>query len=73
MIEYAHELFGLATLWRIHGSAVSRAIIPALFSTCLLPIGIYAFGNNIEDNDILRVTEHPYVFQVRTHCAYKRI
>lgn len=64
MIEYAHELFGIASLFRIHGSAISRSIIPALFSTSLLIIAVYGFGLPIQDNDIIRVTEHPYAFQV---------
>lgn len=84
MIEYADEVFGLGSLARVHGSAVSRGVIPALLSTSLLVIAVQVFGIPIEENGDRRVTEHPYVFQVlisaitflityRANFAYQRV
>lgn len=84
MIEYADEVFGLGSLTRVHGSAVARAVIPALVSTLLLVVAVQVFGIPIEENGERRVTEHPYVFQVliaaitflityRANFAYQRV
>jgi hypothetical protein len=84
MIEYRRELFGLYSLGRIHGSAVSKAQVPAIFSTLVLIVVVYGFDLDINDNDSNRVINHPYCIQVlvvfmtflitfRANFAYQRV
>jgi len=61
MIIYSSDLFGLKQLTIWHGSAVFRAIVPAMFSTGML----FAYGrlwpeNDDDAADVL----HPYVMTV---------
>jgi hypothetical protein len=84
MIEYRRELFGLRSLWRFHGSAVAKAQVPAIFSTIILIIAIYGFNVDIQENDTIRIIQHPYVIQAlvvfvtfmitfRANFAYARV
>lgn len=84
MIEYRRELFGLRSLWHFHGSAVAKAQVPAIFSTIILIIAIYGFNVDIQENDTIRIIQHPYVIQAlvvfvtfmitfRANFAYARV
>jgi hypothetical protein len=60
MITYQLHIFGFRLLTRAHGSAAYRAIIPSLFSTSILLIGVYGFGNPIDENDVDPIINDPY-------------
>jgi hypothetical protein len=60
MIIYSSDLFGLKQLTIWHGSAVFRAIVPAMFSTGML----FAYGRLWTENDDAADVLHPYVMTV---------
>lgn len=60
MITYEDSLFGFRLIFRVHGSAVWKASLPALFSTLMLLLYIKISGGTIEDNHLNRVTENVY-------------
>lgn len=64
MIIYSKNYMGLRTITRVHGSAVYKAVIPALCSTMILLFTVFIRGFDIADNDIIRVTKDPYVITV---------
>ena len=55
MIKYSKGIFGLNLLLRVHGSAIYRAIIPAILASCTYSI-IHVFWNQ----DPKSVLLHPY-------------
>lgn len=57
MITYDNSLFGFSLIFRVHGSAVWKASLPALFSTLGLLLYVLLSGNPIDDNEKIRVTE----------------
>jgi hypothetical protein len=64
MITYQSHTFGIHLLTRAHGSAVYRAVIPSLFSTSILLIGVYVFENPIDENDVDPLINNPYAIDV---------
>jgi hypothetical protein len=60
MIQYESDLFGLHTLYVWHGSAVFRAFLPALFSTGLLLVYHYLWGDDL----VGAAMQSPYVITV---------
>ena len=61
MIRYLNGVYGASILFRFHGSALVKAVPPAIVSTALL----YSFGTfwpnaDITKNVINRPIEHPY-------------
>lgn len=57
MITYNRSAFGWRLIFRIHGSAVYRAILPAIVSLLLYLMFEYAYAQEIEyTRDLL----HPY-------------
>ena len=84
MIEYGYNVFGIAALGRVQGSALYRGILPALFSVLILLVFVYGFNHTIQENEKISFTQHVYVFQVlvvavtysitfRTNFAYGRV
>lgn len=84
MILYQHSSFGFKSLTRVQGSAVCKAILPALLSTVILIVAVYGFDLPIKDNGLTRVTRHPYAIQAviafftflitfRANFAYHRV
>jgi hypothetical protein len=63
MIIYSSDLFGLKQLQIWHGSAVFRAIFPAMFSTGMLFAYARLWAENDDDDDPDDVT-HPYALSV---------
>ena len=58
MITYSSDLFGLKQLQIWHGSAVFRAIFPAMFSTGMLPL-LDRLWTEKDDT-----VQHPYALTV---------
>ena len=57
MITYNRSAFGWRLIFRIHGSAVYRAILPAVISVLLYVLFEYAYAQETEySRDLL----HPY-------------
>ena len=59
MIIYQRQLFGLDLLFRFHGSAAARALVPAVVSTSLLLVAYYAFRLDLADSDSWKVNSNP--------------
>jgi len=57
MITYESDLFGVNLLARVHGSAVYKNVLPALFSTGILLIIEYTHSRPFRED---RIVEHPY-------------
>jgi predicted membrane chloride channel (bestrophin family) len=68
MITYESDFFGFKILLQVHGSAVYRAVVPALLSTLLLVVVASAWPNshwysNDNENDQGQ-TLHPYTITI---------
>ena len=87
MITYKTSNFGFNLILRVHGSAVWKAFLPALFSTGVLPLYLYLAGWEVEKNTIYndnKFMDHPYVIgafiaffsfllSFRLNYAYQRV
>lgn len=60
MITYQGGTFGFVILFRLHGSAVLKAVIPAVISTMVLVVMTQAANRPIQDNVEKRYIQHPY-------------
>jgi hypothetical protein len=81
MIEYGHELFGIASIFRVHGSSVSRGVVPAVFSTMILIVIVYGLHNEIKQPSTLLLDPYAisilisaitFVITFRANYAYGR-
>ena len=60
LVTYKNSLFGFHLIFRVHGSAVWKASLPAVFSTLILLAYVEIWGKDIEENYLTRVTENVY-------------
>jgi len=60
MIVYQRQLFGFDLLFRFHGSALARALVPAITSTVLMLIFYYAFDLDLSESNDWNVNTDPY-------------
>ena len=49
MIQYENSLFGFSLIFRVHGSALWKAVAPALISTGILLIYVYSTGFDVNE------------------------
>ena len=84
MIAYKDSLFGFHLIFRVHGSAVWKASLPALLSTFILLVYELLSEFGIENNYLNRITEHVYTITAyvsffsflltfRLNFAYQRV
>jgi predicted membrane chloride channel (bestrophin family) len=63
MIVYSSDYFGLLTLLSLNGSAAYRAFLPALFSTVMLVVYKFTWGEG-QMGSTFDLTVHPYVITI---------
>ena len=68
MIIYRKSLMGLALLWNCNGSALPRALIPAIFSSA---VAVF-FELYVSDVLLEALISHPYPFQAPPPPAHHR-
>jgi predicted membrane chloride channel (bestrophin family) len=63
MIVYSSDYFGLLTLLSLNGSAAYRAFLPALFSTIMVVVYKFTWGEG-QMGSLHDLTVHPYVIAI---------
>ena len=59
MIVYGGGVLGFGVLFRVHGSAAYKAILPSIFSTCILLAFEFGLGR-VHSEEGLNWFGHPY-------------
>jgi len=64
MIVYGRSAYGLGLIFRLHGSAAFKALIPAQISTGIYYIIYFCNDSNVDENLKENWLDHPYPFTV---------